>query len=83
MPYDPNIHHRRSIRLPQYDYAQPGAYFVTICTHERECVLGDIVHGRMDRYPFLAAQLLGTRHPQRSRDAAHPRVHPDQPCALE
>jgi putative transposase len=48
MPYDPNIHHRRSIRLPQYDYAQPGAYFVTICTHERECVLGDIADGRME-----------------------------------
>jgi putative transposase len=47
MPYDPNIHHRRSIRLPGYDYAQPGAYFVTICTHERECVLGDIVNGHM------------------------------------
>jgi REP-associated tyrosine transposase len=48
MPYDPNIHHRRSIRLPGYDYAQPGAYFVTICTHERECVLGDVVNGRAE-----------------------------------
>jgi REP element-mobilizing transposase RayT len=46
MPYDPNIHHRRSIRLPQYDYAQPGAYFVTICTQGREFVLDDpIVSG--------------------------------------
>ena len=48
MPYDPDIHHRRSIRLPGYDYAQPGAYFVTICTHQRECVLGDIVNGHME-----------------------------------
>jgi putative transposase len=48
MPYDPSIHPRRSIRLPEYDYAQPGAYFVTICTRERECVLGDIVNGRME-----------------------------------
>jgi putative transposase len=47
MPYDPNIHHRRSIRLPGHDYAQPGAYFVTICTHKRECVLGDIANGHM------------------------------------
>jgi len=37
-------HHRRSIRLPGYDYAQAGAYFVTICTHQRECLLGQ-VHG--------------------------------------
>lgn len=25
--------------------AQPGAYFVTICTYHRECPLGDIVDG--------------------------------------
>ncbi|MGB3239569.1 MAG: transposase [Geitlerinemataceae cyanobacterium] len=31
MKYDPNKHHRRSIRLPGYDYSQPGSYFVTIC----------------------------------------------------
>ena len=30
MPYDPEIHHRRSIRLRGYDYSQPGGYFVTI-----------------------------------------------------
>lgn len=35
MPYDPNRHHRRSIRLREYDYTQPGFYFVTICTHAR------------------------------------------------
>ncbi|HUT75963.1 MAG TPA: transposase [Armatimonadota bacterium] len=34
--------HRRSIRLPTYDYSQPGGYFVTICTHERKCVFGAI-----------------------------------------
>ncbi|MGL5939430.1 MAG: hypothetical protein ACRC2S_03435 [Waterburya sp.] len=33
MKYDPNIHHRRSIRLPGYDYSQVGAYFVTICAY--------------------------------------------------
>lgn len=36
MRYDPNIHHRRSIRLGDYDYAVDGAYYVTICTHQRE-----------------------------------------------
>jgi hypothetical protein len=30
--YDPDLHQRRSVRLRGYDYAQAGAYFVTICT---------------------------------------------------
>jgi putative transposase len=47
MGYDPDKHHRRSIRLPQFDYAQRGVYFVTICTHERECVLGEVIDGVM------------------------------------
>ena len=47
MKYDPEIHHRRSIRLRGYDYSQAGAYFVTICTQGRECFFGDIVEGEM------------------------------------
>lgn len=47
MHYNPAIHHRRSIRLPGYDYAQAGAYFVTICTHDRELPLGDVVDGEL------------------------------------
>jgi len=39
--YNPDIHHRRSIRLRGYDYADPGAYFITICTHQREVLLAD------------------------------------------
>jgi putative transposase len=35
MPYDPQRHHRRSIRLRGYDYRRAGVYFVTICTHAR------------------------------------------------
>lgn len=38
---------RQSIRLRNYDYAANGAYFVTICTHNRECSLGEIVNGEM------------------------------------
>ncbi len=34
--------HRRSIRLQEYDYAQPGAYFVTICTFNRACLFGTV-----------------------------------------
>jgi putative transposase len=45
--YDPDHHHRRSIRLKGYDYAQAGAYFVTVCTHNRACLFGDIVDGSM------------------------------------
>jgi putative transposase len=46
MKYDPAKHHRRSIRLKGYDYHNTGAYFVTICTQNRECVLDDpIVNG--------------------------------------
>jgi REP-associated tyrosine transposase len=40
---------RRSIRLRGYDYSQVGAYFVTICTEDRECVLGEVVAGEMRR----------------------------------
>jgi REP element-mobilizing transposase RayT len=43
MPYDPKRHHRRSIRLDEYDYTRPGAYFVTLCTAGRERVLSRIV----------------------------------------
>ena len=39
--FDPDRHHRRSIRLHGYDYAQAGAYFVTICTRERELFFAD------------------------------------------
>ncbi len=47
MPYDPERHHRRSIRLKGYDYTQPGAYFITICTHDRACLFGEVVEGQM------------------------------------
>jgi REP element-mobilizing transposase RayT len=44
---DTEKHHRRSIRLKDYDYSQSGAYFVTICTHKSKNIFGDIVDGRM------------------------------------
>lgn len=47
MTYDPNKQHRKSIRLQGYDYSQSGAYFVTICTYDRECLFGEIVDGEM------------------------------------
>ena len=41
MPYDPDLHHRRSIRRPGYDYTQEGIYFVTICTAGRAVYFDD------------------------------------------
>lgn len=42
-PFNPDVHHRQSIRLKGYDYARVGAYFVTICTYQRQCQFGEIV----------------------------------------
>ncbi len=47
MQYDPDIHHRRSIRLPLFDYSAPGAYFVTLCTHRKEFLFGIVAEGQM------------------------------------
>ena len=47
MTYDPQHHHRRSIRLPGYDYSQPGAYFITICTHDGEPLFGEVIDSIM------------------------------------
>src|SRR3972149_9100932 len=48
MKFDPQIHHRRSIRLKGYDYSQAGAYYVTIVAWHRECLFGDVVDGEMN-----------------------------------
>ncbi|MDR0982705.1 MAG: transposase, partial [Culturomica sp.] len=45
--YNAEIHHRRSIRLKEYDYSQKGLYFITISTHNRECLFGEISDGEM------------------------------------
>jgi putative transposase len=45
--YNLDTHHRRSIRLKEYDYSPAGGYFVTVCTHKGECFLGKIVNGKM------------------------------------
>ena len=40
-------HRRRPHRLPEYDYTQPGAYFITIVTYHRACLFGEIKNGEM------------------------------------
>lgn len=38
---------RKLTRLKGYDYSQAGAYFVTICSQNRECLFGEIINGQM------------------------------------
>lgn len=52
MAYNPNIHHRKSVRLKGYDYSRAGLYFITVCTKDRECFFGEIV-GANDRSPEI------------------------------
>ena len=66
MGFDPDKHHRRSLRLKGHDYAQPGAYFVTVCTRDRAYLFGHVVNGEMrlneygqivaDTWKWLAVQ---------------------------
>jgi REP element-mobilizing transposase RayT len=52
MRFDPQKHHRRSIRLKEYDYAQPGGYFVTVVTYQRDLLFGEIVNEEMQLNKF-------------------------------
>ncbi|MCC7246167.1 MAG: hypothetical protein IT269_10850 [Saprospiraceae bacterium] len=47
MSYNPSIHHRRSIRLKGYNYAQDGLYFITICCQDMVCRFGKVVNNQM------------------------------------
>ena len=56
--FDPDNHHRRSIRLKDYDYTLQNAYFVTICTHEKYPWFGKITDGIMElnKYGTIAKE---------------------------
>ena len=57
---------RRYIRLRNYDYSQPGLYFITVCTWERKWMLGDIVNGEMSlNIAGSIAQSLWSALPER------------------
>jgi putative transposase len=43
---------RKSLRLPNYEYTQEGAYFITILTVNRECLFGDVVQGEIRLNPI-------------------------------
>jgi len=47
MKYHPKKYRRWSIRLKGYDYTRNGAYFVTVCTQDRNCLFGEVVDGVM------------------------------------
>ncbi|MEE8640742.1 MAG: transposase [bacterium] len=66
MTFDRHKHHRRSIRLRDYDYTSGGAYFVTICTYDRECLFGAVEGDtvRLNQYGLVAGE-------EWSRSAAH------------
>ena len=51
MPFNPEKHHRKSIRLKDYDYSQPGSYFITVCTHNQKNLFGKIVSLRAGLEP--------------------------------
>ena len=75
MTYDPDRHHRQSIRLRGFDYTQAGAYFVTIVVRERDCLLGDIIDDEMhlNAYGRIVAaewQKIPARFPHVTTDAS-------------
>ncbi|HDL16306.1 MAG TPA: transposase [Rhizobiales bacterium] len=47
MKYGLKTRHRRSIRLKDYDYTGDGAYFVTVCIKDRDCLFGEVVDDAM------------------------------------
>ena len=84
--FDPQRHRRRSIRLRGYDYRQPGAYFVTICTHQREMLFGQVEAGHMmlNEFGTLVQQAwddLATHYDHVNLDAFV--VMPDHVCAWD
>ncbi len=88
MSYNPNIHHRRSIRLKGYDYTREGAYFITICCQEKKCRFGNIIVDSRENNAIVGATLavaplsvaphtnLPTEQPPTARDRATARVAP-------
>lgn len=72
--YEPDIHHRRSVRLPSADYGAAGAYFITICMQDREHLFGEILNAEIrlsdaGRMIQLGWDELPTRFPRIQLDA--------------
>jgi hypothetical protein len=56
MTYNPDIHHRRSIWLKGYDYSLPGAYYVTICTQNRQWGVAPTLSDVVCRFKTLTTE---------------------------
>jgi putative transposase len=74
MNNNPNPHRRRALRLREFDYTQAAAYFVTVCTHHRTCLFGEITDGKMllhdpGRIVRAAWQALPQHYPHVRLDA--------------
>jgi REP element-mobilizing transposase RayT len=66
MKFDPQKHHRRSIRLKEYDYTQAGGYYITIVTFQREHLFGKIQNDVMQLSKFgLVAKQQWEKLPKR------------------
>ena len=51
---------RKPLRLPQFDYSQNGAYFLTVCTEKRRNILGTVVGGGVLDAPRIELSSYGT-----------------------
>ncbi len=59
------VRRRRPLRPPDYDYTRPGAYFITICAHRRECLFGQVIGDQMQVNTFgQAVQACWAELPQ-------------------
>jgi REP element-mobilizing transposase RayT len=52
MTFNPQIHHRKSIRLKGYDYSKTGLYFITLCVEDKQHLFGDVIDGKMILNPL-------------------------------
>ena len=65
---------RKNIRLPDYDYSQNGAYFITICTENKKCLLSRIAGGGVTEVPVTHLSFFGNVVDRRIREMN--RVYP-------
>lgn len=71
-------HHRASIRLQSYDYRNGGTYFVTICTKNKEQILGEVRNG------FIGLSEIGciVADELQKTPVIRPYVHLDRWCIM-
>ena len=68
-----NKYRIESNRLRGWDYSNPGAYFITLCTQNRECVLEKITNGKMMLSDFVKIVVLNVEmHGRASRQSPKP-----------